>query len=95
MLKLTFKGVTMNKSDFIKLVLSNVKTKKWLSGYYDVEIDNNVYTVGVKAYGLWVQILTVEGCYYKQDSGMYIKTQKVLNTWLSNNLDNMVLEALK
>ena len=47
----------MNRSDFLKLVKSNAKTGRWLSGTYTVEGK----PVGVKAYGLWVQVCAVEG----------------------------------
>jgi len=76
----------MNKDAFIKMILANVKTGKWLSGTFRVE----GHQIGVKAYGLWVQRLVrpdLSSAYH--DSGMFIKTQKALREWLDKSLTQL------
>jgi hypothetical protein len=49
--------IKMNLDDFIKMVLANVKTKKWLNGRYVVDGRE----VGIKAFGLWVHRIEFNG----------------------------------
>lgn len=76
----------MDKDAFIKMILANVKTNKWLSGHFTVD----GHVIGVKAYGLWVQRLVrpdLSSAYH--DSGMFIKTQKALREWLNKSLTQL------
>ena len=51
----------MNLYQFTKMICDNYKSNKWLSGYYDVEISGVTYSIGIKAYGKWVQRLECNG----------------------------------
>ena len=51
----------MTVSDFCKMVLENSKTGKWLSCTAPVQYEKKTFNVGIKAFGLWVQRLEVNG----------------------------------
>jgi hypothetical protein len=51
----------MTVSDFCKMVLANSKTNQWLSCTVPVQYNDKTYNVGIKAFGLWVQRLEVNG----------------------------------
>jgi hypothetical protein len=72
----------MNTETFIKLVTDNIKTKQWLNGTFTV----NGADVGIKAYGKWVQRLTVNGV---TDGISEQKTNKALASALVTLLKNM------
>lgn len=58
----------MTKEDFIKMVVANHKSGKWLSCTVEVE----GVKVGIKAFGKWVQ--RMEGNYKPYWSGSECKT---------------------
>ena len=74
---------SMTKEDFYKLLKSNAKTGKWLNGTYDVE----GVSVGVKANGLWIQRLQIEGVPHYLGGSMGHKTQKAMIEEVSEYLD--------
>jgi hypothetical protein len=43
------------------MVLANSKTNQWLSCTVPVQYNDKTYNVGIKAFGLWVQRLEVNG----------------------------------
>lgn len=48
---------------FVKLVTDNAKTKKWLSCTMPViRSDGEVFSIGIKSFGKWVQVIQC-GCY--------------------------------
>ena len=81
----------MTKEEFIKMVMANVKSKQWLNGTFDVEGKK----VGVKAFGFWVQQMSVQGCYWKHTGTSFNNTQKALKIETSDALDKMFSEANK
>jgi hypothetical protein len=51
----------MTVTEFTKMVTDNSKTGQWLSCTAPVQFDNKTFNVGIKAFGLWVQRLEVNG----------------------------------
>jgi len=51
----------MTVSDFCKMVLENSKSGQWLSCTAPVQYEKKTFNVGIKAFGLWVQRLEVNG----------------------------------
>lgn len=51
----------MTVSEFAKMVLDNTKTDQWLNCTVPVQYDDKTFNVGIKAFGLWVQRLEVNG----------------------------------
>ena len=51
----------MTVSDFCKMVLENSKSGQWLNCTVPVQYNDKTYNVGIKAFGLWVQRLEVNG----------------------------------
>jgi len=51
----------MTVSDFCKMVLENSNSGKWLSCTAPVQYEKKTFNVGIKAFGLWVQRLEVNG----------------------------------
>jgi hypothetical protein len=43
------------------MVLDNTKTDQWLNCTVPVQYDDKTFNVGIKAFGLWVQRLEVNG----------------------------------
>lgn len=74
--------------DFIKLVTANAKTNKWLSGYYDVKINGEVFNVGIKSFNLWCQIVQIGQ--FKTDVSE-CKTQKAFK----HNLETVLIGLAK
>ena len=46
-------------------IAANAKTQKWLSCHFQVQTENGVFPVGVKAFGKWVQ--RIECCGMRGD----------------------------
>ena len=51
----------MTVSEFARMVLDNTKTDQWLNCTVPVQYDDKTFNVGIKAFGLWVQRLEVNG----------------------------------
>lgn len=80
----------MTIEQFIKMILQNVKSKQWLNCTESVTLDNgqNV-SIGVKAFGLWVQRLECNG--RMDSSSMALTTQKELKQWLNDAIKAITL----
>ena len=59
--QLSEQGGSMTVSEFAKMVLDNTKTDQWLNCTVPVQYDDKTFNVGIKAFGLWVQRLEVNG----------------------------------
>ena len=51
----------MNIDQIVKAIQDNTKTNKWLSCHFDLEHNGQVYKLGVKSFGRWVQRLELCG----------------------------------
>ena len=51
----------MTVSEFVKMVTDNSKSGLWLSCTAPVQYNDKTFNVGIKAFGLWVQRLEVNG----------------------------------
>ena len=85
-----FKGVNIMKIDkFINLIVSNAKTKKWLSCTEIVQLESGeLATIGVKAYGRWVQRIECNGM--RGNTGMDYKTVKAFREAVTGEVTNLL-----
>lgn len=81
------KGHKMTVDEFVKMVVSNAKTKRWVNCTVPVEYGSRVYGVGIKAFGLWVQRVEVNGVHGDVNEH---KTQKGLTAELTATLTGML-----
>ena len=54
-------GGSMTVSEFARMVLENSKSGQWLNCTAPVQYNDKTFNVGIKAFGLWVQRLEVNG----------------------------------
>lgn len=74
-------------SEVIDAVAANVKSGKWISCTFPVSTDKGVFSIGVKAFGKWVQ--RVE-CVGMADGLSEQKTVKALRSELENLINRMI-----
>lgn len=77
----------MTVDEFVKMVVSNAKTKRWINCTMPVEYGSRVYSVGIKAFGLWVQRVEANGLVGGVNEH---KTQKGLTAELTATLTSML-----
>lgn len=68
-------------------ICANAKTKKWLSCTFPMQTRSGVFSVGVKSFGLWVQIVE---CHGLRDGIPEQRTQKALRAEVLALLSSMV-----
>ena len=79
----------MTVAEFVKLVTANAKTNQWLNCTAPVQHNDRTFNVGIKAFGLWVQRLEVNGI---TASVPEQKTQKALTALLTAELGSMLTQ---
>ena len=52
---------TMTLPEFTKMVTDNANTNRWLNCTTPVQHEGSTYSIGIKAFGLWVQRMEVNG----------------------------------
>lgn len=73
----------MKKDEFIEMIVKNHKSKQWLNGTFQVEEK----TVGVKAFGKWVQVLTYPG--FRDGSTSDIRSVKAFREEVERLCENI------
>ena len=79
----------MTVTEFVKMVLDNTKTNQWLSCTVPVQYNDKTYNVGIKAFGLWVQRLEVNGITATVPEQ---KTKAALTARLTTELADMLFQ---
>ena len=77
----------MTLNEYLALVLNNVNTNKWLNCTESVVIDNKMYSIGIKAFGKWVQRIEICGLVSNIPEQ---KTKKALKSLLENEILKIV-----
>lgn len=78
---------TLTIDQLAQLIADNAKTKKWISATFQVQTDKGTFSVGVKAFGKWVQRL--EACGLRWDVPEQ-KTVKALREQSAETLRRML-----
>jgi hypothetical protein len=81
-------------AEFCKMITNNAKSNQWVNCTVPVEYATNtgemrIFKVGIKAFGLWVQILQINGL---TSSIPEQKTQKALKAALTEEL-NLIMRV--
>lgn len=79
----------MTLDEFIKIVVSNAKTRKWLNCTTTVQHEGVAYSIGIKAFGLWVQRIQINGLMSDVSEQ---KTQKAFTAALTSELRIMMAQ---
>ena len=79
----------MTVTEFVKMVTDNSKSGQWLNCTAPVQFDDKTYNVGIKAFGLWVQRLEVNGITATVPEQ---KTKAALTARLTTELADMLFQ---
>jgi hypothetical protein len=71
----------MTLEQYLKMVTANANSNKWFNSTEEVEINGEAYSVGCKAFGLWCQVIQINGF---KDSVGECKTQKAFKSALES-----------
>jgi len=79
----------MTVTEFVKMVTDNSKSGLWLSCTAPVQYNDKTFNVGIKAFGLWVQRLEVNGITATVPEQ---KTKAALTALLITELSDMLFQ---